>query len=65
MSTQRRKNDLFAVVGDGLQDRLQWRDGHSHIEQVSSEEEVVDVAQQGEGQVPKVVQELLWEEIRV
>lgn len=50
---------------DGLQDRLQWRDGHSHVEQVSGEEEVVDVAQQGEGQVPKVVQELLWKETRV
>lgn len=54
-----RRTDLFAVVCDGLEDRLERRDGHSHVQQMGSEEEVVDVTQQREGQVPQVVQELL------
>lgn len=44
---------------DRLQDRLQRGDGHSHVQQVSGKEEVVHVAQDGEGEVPQVVQELL------
>ena len=50
---------LFAIVGHGLQDGLQRRDGHGHVYQVSGEEEVVQVAEEREGKVPQVVQERL------
>ena len=50
---------LFAVVGDGGQDGAQGLDAHGDVQQVTGEEEVVVVTQQGHDQVPAQVQERL------
>ncbi len=42
---------------DGLEDDPEGRDPHRDVQQVGGEEEVVAVAQDGEDEVPQLVQE--------
>ena len=58
------RQHLFPVVGDRGQDGAQRLDAHGDIQQVSSEEEVVVVSQQGRQHVPAQVQEGLREETK-
>jgi type II secretory pathway component PulK len=50
---------LLAVVSYRLQDGSQCFDLNSNIKQMGSKEEIVEVAQNGEGKVPQAVQECL------
>lgn len=51
--------DLLAVVSDGLQDGPQSFETDSDIKQVGGKEEIVEVTQNGENEVPQTVQESL------
>ena len=42
-------------MSDGLQDCLQGRDSYGNIQQVCSEEEIIEVTQDGEDEVPQAV----------
>ena len=53
------ENELLAVVRDGLQDDPEGGHAEGYVEQVGGEEEVVEVAQQGEDEVPQLVLEWL------
>ena len=53
------QNELFAVVGDSLQDDTQGGHSHRHVQQVGGEKEVIVVAENREAQVPQLVQERL------
>jgi hypothetical protein len=62
MKSTRKNNaatNLFAVVRDGLEDGAQRLEADGHVQQVSSEEKEVEVAQQREEEVPQNVQERL------
>ena len=50
---------LFTVMRNGLQDSLQRGDSNGHVYKMSGVEEIVQVTEQGERQVPQVVQERL------
>ena len=51
------EDQLLAVVGDGLQDDPESRNSDGDVDQVSSKEEVVVVAEDGEDEVPELVLE--------
>ena len=51
------EDQLLAVVGDGLQDDPKSRNSDGDVDQVSSKEEVVVVAEDGEDEVPELVLE--------
>lgn len=42
---------------NGLQDSPQGLESYSHVEKMSREEEVVEIAHHGEGEVPERVEE--------
>lgn len=48
---------LFAIVSNRRQDRSQGLEAHGYIQEVSCEEEVVVVSQDGHGHVPGQIQE--------
>lgn len=50
---------LFSIVCDRLHDRAKGFDGHNHIQQMCSKEEVVEVTKHREQEVPHDVQEWL------
>jgi len=50
---------LFAVVSDGLQDDTEGSHSDGHVQQVSGEEEVVVVTQDGEDEIHQLVDERL------
>jgi hypothetical protein len=50
---------LLAVVSYRLQDGPQCFDLNSNIKQMGSKEEIIEVAQNGEGEIPQAVQECL------
>lgn len=52
---------LLAVVSDRRQDGTQGLDAHGDVQQMSSEEEVVEVSKNGHGGVPDQIQEVLQE----
>ena len=54
-----RDTNLFAVVRDGLQDRTQRLETDGDVQQVRRVEEVVEVAENREREVPSDVQERL------
>jgi len=51
--------DLFSVVRDGLEDGAERLEADGHVEQVRGVEEVVEVAEHREHEVPRDVQERL------
>ena len=53
------EHELLAVVGDGLEDDAECGDAHGDVDEVRRKEEVVVVAEDGEDEVPKQVQERL------
>lgn len=48
-----------------LQDGTQWGHTHGHIQQVGGKEEVVEVAEDREDEVPQAVQERLQEQATI
>lgn len=52
---------LFAVVSDRGQDGAKGLEAHGDVQQVSSEEEVVEVSENRHGGVPDQIQEVLQE----
>lgn len=53
---------LFAIVSDGGYDGRQGLEAHGDVQQVSSEEEVIVVSQDGHGDIPDQVEERLKQE---
>lgn len=51
------QHQLLAVVRDRLQDRAQRLKADGHVQQMGGKEEVVEVTENGEGEVPEGVQE--------
>jgi len=54
-----RRQHLFSVVRDRLQDGAERLETDGHVEQVRGVEEIVEVAQQREHEIPGDVQERL------
>lgn len=52
---------LFAVVSDRGEDGAKGLEAHGDVQQVSSEEEVVEVSENRHGGVPDQIQEVLQE----
>lgn len=52
-----RQEQLLSVVSDGLQDGAEGSHGYGYIQQMGREEEVVEIAQNGEGEVQERVKE--------
>lgn len=50
---------LLAVVSDRRQDGTKGLEAHGDVQQVSSEEEIVEVSENGHGGVPDQIQEVL------
>lgn len=48
---------LFSVVCDRLQDGAKGLEADGHVQQMGCEEEVVEVAHDGEGEIPERVEE--------
>ena len=53
---------LLPVVSDGRQDGAQGLEAHGDVQQMSGEEEVVEVPENGHGGVPDQIQEGLREQ---
>lgn len=52
---------LLSIVGDRRQDGAEGLEAHGDVQQMSSEEEVVEVSKNGHGGVPDQIQEVLEE----
>lgn len=50
---------LFSIVSDGGQDGPEGLEAHGDVQEMSGEEEVVIVTQDGHGHIPSQVQERL------
>ena len=50
------EDELFAIVSNGLKDDPESGDANGDVNEVGSEEEVVVVAEDGEDEVPQLVQ---------
>ena len=58
------QDELFAVVGDGLQDDPESGNTDSNVKKMGSEKEVVPVAEDREEKVPQLVQEWLQDKVK-
>jgi hypothetical protein len=58
------QHQLLSVVRYRLENSLQGGNRYSNIQQMSSKEEVVDIAQDGETEIPQTVQESLQKKLR-
>ena len=59
---QKTDTHLFTVVSNGLQDCPERGNGDSNVQQVGTEEEIIEVSKNGKRKVPKIVQERLKKE---
>lgn len=53
------RTHLLAIVSDGGQDGAKRLEAHGDVQQMCSEEEVVEVSKDGHGGIPDQIQEVL------